>query len=149
MSNANQKTISRNVWWVMCFSLFALLILLILCYFKKPESRLRPGTDLEGALRNGDFTLAVLARPDTSVEVFSIINGSKADPCGKMDGTKVDPNCPIKGELTDSNVLEFLKFKVNPNCTAIKDGAGKIKYWIHSDGPYQGAKPCHTTSPHN
>jgi len=145
MFEDNRIVISKSLGIIVCIITLALLIALLVCLYKLPKGPIvtRPYSDLDEILAMEDSAVVPVIKDDGSVLMFNP-DGSKLEPCGRVDGTRIEDSCIVKGQITHVNTLSIFAYEESPGCIAVYDGAGDYLYDKHTSGPYKNKHPCHS-----
>lgn len=147
MLEDNRIVISRNLGVIVCIITLALLIAFLVCLYKLPKGPniARPYTDLDEILATQDSAVVPVIKEDGSVIMFNP-DGSKFEPCGSVEGTKIEDSCVVKGRITRVNTLSIF-VREGSSCVSVFDGAGNYLYDKHTNRDrtvaYRGKHDCH------
>ena len=128
MYDSESATVSKNLFIGSCGLALIILLGLVWCLVelsKKPTDR-SPFDDV-AAMPEARFVAVINA--DSSVAFFSPDDGTPVKPCGTVNGTKVEGDCNIKGELENHHVVTVSTFAESPGCTAVYSGSGAFLFW--------------------
>ena len=140
MSNENNITVSKNIWFILCGTVIILLLIILYLLSICGNGDGLP-TALEEAVKDKKFETAILANSDGNINIFSELGG-KVSPCRNLGENQNDCG-EIKGTRISQNVVVFELVKVNPICQRITTSNGNV-WWYHVKGKHAGKRPCHS-----
>lgn len=124
MYNSNSATVSKNLFVVSCSLAVIFLLALVWCLVNLNE---RPAESvLDKVAADPETRFITVIKEDATVKVYGP-DGSEAEKCGNVNGTKVEGNCNIRGKLVNINTLTIFTTESSPTCTGMFISAG---YWL-------------------
>lgn len=135
-------TISKNRFLIVCVLALILFIALVWCLLQF-DSKAKGRSDYDEASTGPDVVFLPVIKADGTAEFFHP-DGSKAQPCGKLNGSKVEGECNLGGDWISFNTITIVGTKSSPGCINVYDGAGNLLFRKHDSGTYKNYHPCHS-----